>query len=80
MTEAPTTVEAPDKWRAITDADRPRDRRARGTPMLLIARYPGRETWSDPYWGWWEACAHDWTRWPHAFPPTHCMNIDMPED
>ncbi|KAB7788086.1 hypothetical protein F8B43_0091 [Methylorubrum populi] len=68
-----------DKWREITDADRPRDRKNRSCPpMLLIGRYPGSKTWSDPYYGWWNAVACDWERWPHTFPPTHCMRVDPP--
>lgn len=67
-------VGVPDQWRRITDADRSEARRTR----LLIAQYPQSNGWSDVYSGWWDAKDQRWTRWPHDFPPTHCMDVAVP--
>lgn len=64
----------PEGWRRITDADRSEARRTR----LLIAQYPQSNGWSDVYSGWWDAKDQRWTRWPHEFPPTHCMDVAVP--
>lgn len=68
------------QWREITDADLLRDDEGLVQPKLLIARYPTSRTWSDPYYGWWMEGTKEWARWPHRFPPTHCMEIDPPAD
>lgn len=46
--------------------------------VLLIARYPRVNTWSDPVYGW--RAGDKFTRWPHDFPPTHFCYIAPPED
>ena len=50
------------------------------TGVLLIARYPGMNIWSDPYYGWWDDLRKLWCRWPHDFAPTHYMDPGTPEE
>lgn len=65
-------------WRTIDSA--PKDRHE---PVLLIAKYPHGEGWSDVYHSWSQApygegWAVHWARWPHSFPPTHWMPLPAP--
>lgn len=54
-----------------------------GMPVLLIAKYPNTNTWSDPIYGWRWALAdrpeREFARWHHDFPPTHYAIVNTPE-
>lgn len=70
-------------WNAISDADGFGTIQAR-MPVLLIAKYPGTNTWSDPVYGWRERLVdnpeREYARWYHDFPPTHYAFVNTPEE
>jgi hypothetical protein len=75
---APPAGSVASGWQPIDSA--PTDRRVE---VLLIARYPNGETWSDTYHSWAQApyggdWATHWARWPHSFGPTHWMPLPAP--
>jgi len=54
-------------------------------PVLLIAKYPDSNIWSDPVYAWREntriqPADIEYARWHHQFPPTHFAFVTMPED
>jgi len=65
------------QWFKI-DADKPMPPRV---PVLLIAKYPDSNIWSDPVYAWRENTSLIiYARWHHQFPPTHFAFVTMPED
>lgn len=69
------------EWFKI-DADKPMPPRV---PVLLIAKYPDSNIWSDPVYAWREntriqPADIEYARWHHRFPPTHFAFVTMPED
>jgi hypothetical protein len=65
------------EWFKI-DADKPMPPR---TEVLLIAKYPNSNIWSDPVYGWRENTSFiEYARWHHQFPPTHFAFVTMPKD
>lgn len=63
------------KWTPVT-ATVPYERQ----PVLLIAKYPTGNGWSDIYHGWRLVVegTPDFVRWPHSFSPTHWMPLPEP--
>jgi len=52
-------------------------------PILMIAKYPGTNNWTDAYVGWRERLVerpeNEFARWPHDFPPTHWALVTTPD-
>lgn len=68
-----------DGWRTMGSA--PRD----GASVLLIARYPHGNGWSDIYQCWWDKflddCTGAWSPWPRQnLAPTHWRPLPLPPE
>lgn len=61
------------EWRPI-ETELPPERKT----ILLIARYPTIDLWSDAWVAWLEKDKKTWARWPHSFPPTHWRPLTAP--
>lgn len=63
------------------DADTPRQR----TPMIVVmaidvpVQQGALRYTTDPYCVWWDEDYGRWARWPHPYPPTHWLPLDIGE-
>ena len=67
------------KWEKIVDPKLLTGMRP-GAGILIIAKYPDSNIWSDVVHSWWMANEEKWARWSHDFPPTHFTPVENPED